>query len=406
MKYVTIGKDAMKEINKKSVFRYVWRHEQTTKSDIQQALGINAVTIMQLVEELAYEGKVISEKVGDSRGGRKPSVIEIDRTKHFMAAISVSKRSIEFGLVNFKGDILYKDTMKTDNSEDFFKNIHLIENKLHYMEKKVLERGKKIVGVGIIADGKINSVHHHIQDMRHFKIKNACLPNLGMDLNLPIYFAKKCYSFTLAEKYFGNSLDAESMVYINIDDYVNTGININGSEFSGYNLEAGNLEHLKVAGEAIKCECGKSGCLCSTVTNHGIVARFKELLQQGVKSKLLDDFYDEIDRYGLDFLTRELIYDYASAGDAAALKVIKETGQYIGKAVSQIINVMNPEKVFISGIYTANNIMNIEINKALNKHCYHTNLKQVYVGEPKIKRNRELLSAAALVLDGYLDYNL
>jgi len=99
------------------------------------------------------------------------------------------------------------------------------------------------------------------------------------------------------------------------------------------------------------------------------------------------------------------IYQGANDGDKLCMQIVRDAGKYIGRGLSYLVNINNPEKIFISGSYSATNIMNREINKMLVDFSYNKNLKQVYVGESSFREDAELMGAAVLGFSGVFLYD-
>ena len=70
-----------------------------------------------------------------------------------------------------------------------------------------------------------------------------------------------------------------------------------------------------------------------------MVRRFKESLNSGVPSSLKD----------AGEITAKMINDAALQGDKASLDVIKETGHYLGVALVNIMHILNPEVIVLTG---------------------------------------------------------
>jgi glucokinase len=88
------------------------------------------------------------------------------------------------------------------------------------------------------------------------------------------------------------------------------------------------------------CGCGNRGCLETYVSGPGIVATAMELMQSGTGSAL---------QSVLRPLTAETVHQIAQTGDAVALETLRRTGQWLGLACANLINMLNLEYIVISG---------------------------------------------------------
>jgi predicted NBD/HSP70 family sugar kinase len=79
------------------------------------------------------------------------------------------------------------------------------------------------------------------------------------------------------------------------------------------------------------CECGKRGCLEALVADPALVAWARS-------ARLLGP------RQGI-----ERLRDLAAKGDEAATALFAEAGATLGRKVADLVNVLDPQAVFISG---------------------------------------------------------
>jgi glucokinase len=93
-----------------------------------------------------------------------------------------------------------------------------------------------------------------------------------------------------------------------------------------------------------KCPCGNSGCLETYASARALLSKAISLLESGRESLLTEycggTFYK---------LTAEDINKAALDGDNLSRELLKDTGRYLGIGIANIINVMSPEAIILSG---------------------------------------------------------
>jgi len=94
----------------------------------------------------------------------------------------------------------------------------------------------------------------------------------------------------------------------------------------------------------LKCQCGRYGCLESYSSGTGIVNRAIMALKKRTNSSLMNRIAGN-----LNFLTSEMVFEEAVAGDKLSLKIMEETGRYLGIAVSSLVNILNVYRFIIGG---------------------------------------------------------
>ena len=93
-----------------------------------------------------------------------------------------------------------------------------------------------------------------------------------------------------------------------------------------------------------KCKCGNYGCLEAYASGPAIAARAVEGLEAGATS-LLPSLVDG----DLSRLTAETVYEAIVTGDVYAKEVMRETAKFLGTGLANLINLLNPDMIVISG---------------------------------------------------------
>jgi len=153
-------------------------------------------------------------------------------------------------------------------------------------------------------------------------------------LGVPIKMANDANCFALAEARFGQVLEllpaAKTVVGILVGSGVGAGIVINGRILLGRQGIAGEWGHNYLDDAGGKCSCGKFGCV-ETMISAPALERYYESLTQ---------HYMELDK----------IAEAAEKGnDEAAAKTIERLVYHFAKAISPMINILDPDAIVIGG---------------------------------------------------------
>ena len=71
-----------------------------------------------------------------------------------------------------------------------------------------------------------------------------------------------------------------------------------------------------------------------------------------------------------DDITAKLVSDLAKEGDKFCLSVFKKSGKYLGRALSIIIDLLNPEIIVIGGIFMrSSDLLLPTAKKVIDKEC-------------------------------------
>ncbi len=176
----------------------------------------------------------------------------------------------------------------------------------------------------------------------------------------------------LAEWKFGAAKGHENVIFLTCGTGMGAGLILNGKLYDGTNGFAGEVGHIRLAKNG-PVGFGKSGSFEGFCSGGGIAQIAKtmvlEQLQQGIRPEICPDISM------LDNLTAKTVGDAAEAGDKLAIRIYNLSAEYLGMALSLLIDILNPEVVVIGSIYSR------------SKELYQEKMTEVI--------NREAIPAAA-----------
>lgn len=144
----------------------------------------------------------------------------------------------------------------------------------------------------------------------------------------------------LGEMWKGGGRGYTDMILVTLGTGIGGAIIINGSIYSGNNGAAGEIGHMTISqDEKEMCGCGNYGCLEQYASATGIVRIAERALKETrLNTPLVSG----------QFTTREIV-EAAKNGDDFSLMVIDEFARYLGVALSNVANVINPQAFIIGG---------------------------------------------------------
>jgi len=149
---------------------------------------------------------------------------------------------------------------------------------------------------------------------------------------------------TLGEWWCGAAKGGRHVIGITIGTGIGGGLILDGRLFHGASDVAGEIGHTTIDSTGRRCKCGNYGCLEAYASGPAIAERAREALAGGEPSilpKLVDD--------DLSKITAQLVYDAAKKDDDVARQVVRETANFLGAGVANLLNIFNPDVVVIAG---------------------------------------------------------
>ncbi|HKX29690.1 MAG TPA: ROK family protein [Blastocatellia bacterium] len=147
----------------------------------------------------------------------------------------------------------------------------------------------------------------------------------------------------VAESWNGAARGKDHVVYLSLGAEVEVGIWSQGQVLRGSNGLAGSAGWLALS-EGFRQEYGDRGCLAVEAASGSVTRRAIEGWNgnsHSILSKLIKS-----DPAQLEPAT---IVRAARGGDPLALRVVNETCQWIGRAIANLVSILNPEAVVIGG---------------------------------------------------------
>ncbi|MCD8349076.1 MAG: ROK family protein [Planctomycetaceae bacterium] len=138
----------------------------------------------------------------------------------------------------------------------------------------------------------------------------------------------------------GAGVGSGHMMMVTLGTGVGGAIIVDGKLHVGRDGSAGELGHVCIIDGGRQCGCGARGCVEAYASATAVVKRFTEYLDRGWVSQLAQR---------RETLTCQAIFEAALTGDAVAMKIVQETGHYLGIMASAVAELLNPEICVIAG---------------------------------------------------------
>lgn len=280
----------------------------------------------------------------------------------YSIGIDIGGTTTKIGIFSRDGRLRFKAEIPTDKTES---GIRILPNAAR-TAMSIMSAGKialdDVVGAGIGVPGPV----------RNDGTVNRCV-NLGWGvidiegtmaklMHMPVKAANDANLAALGEAWMGAGRDSESLVMITLGTGVGGGIIEGQKILKGCEGAAGEIGHIIVnPGESEACSCGRHGCLEQYVSAKGIVRLAKKRMQ--CSDSILS---------GEQRLSAKKIYDAARLGDSLAKDVTDEAADYLGRAIANISDILNPEAVILGGgVSRAGEDLRAGVQKSFEKYVFH-----------------------------------
>jgi glucokinase len=172
--------------------------------------------------------------------------------------------------------------------------------------------------------------------------------NFSDSFHVPAYLQNDANACALAEWKFGAGKGCENMIFLTFGTGMGAGIIIGGKIYSGTNDLAGEVGHIRLADDGPEAY-GKKGSFEGFCSGTGIALIAKKIITEKLADGETVSFCQDIK--DLNNITTKDIAEAASAGDKTALEIFEFSGKQLGKGLSILIDILNPQLIVIGSIY-------------------------------------------------------
>ncbi len=277
--------------------------------------------------------------------------------KPYVIGIDIGGTNTEFGVVNKKGEILYRGRVSTKNpdTKEDYSSVKDYLNVLIPELKKIIDLAGGIHlfrGIGIGApNGNYNTgMIEFAPNLKWAKEESVHLTKLVTDsLSLGSVLTNDANAAAIGEKAYGAAKSLKHFIMITLGTGVGSGIVVNGYVLYGHDGFAGELGHTTVRPyNGRVCGCGRSGCLEAYASAPGISRTAREMLEtdwdksNGKKASSLRSITDRD-------ITSYDVYVAAKNEDELAIEVFNFTGRILGEAFCNFVTFSSPEAIILFG---------------------------------------------------------
>ncbi|MCM3166383.1 ROK family transcriptional regulator [Peribacillus frigoritolerans] len=385
----------MKSINRSLILNIIREKGPISRADIAKLTKLTPPTVSSFVKELLEAEIVIERNLGESSGGRKPTLLTLSEDMFHVIGMDVGSQNIKTILTSITGKVIKKSVVplpaQTTNEALLSLMIDSVSGILDHT--KIDE--EKIVGIGVSMHGIVDveqgsSVFAPNLNLQDIPIKRV----LEERFNMMVKVENDGRAMSLGELWFGNGAGIDSFVCINVGRGIGAGIIINGKLYHGSHFISGEIGHMIIDIDGPQCTCGNYGCLQTFASGPSIVEWVKKEMRLGHSSLLTTMTNGDLEK-----VTGELIYLSALEGDTLCKTALQQAGRYLGVGITNVIHTVNPRRIIIGGgVSNAGDLIMDNIIQTVNQRALTNPAKQTEIILSKFGDDATAMGAVALIL--------
>ena len=283
--------------------------------------------------------------------------------------IGGTKCAVILGKLNEDGIIAVTDKKGYATSE-YSNPVRMLQqfvNGINDLLKKHKLTIKDIASIGISCGGPLDSIKGiilsppNLPGWDEVHIKDF----FEKEFQVPVSIQNDANACALAEWKFGAGRGTRNMIFLTFGTGMGAGLILDGKLYSGTNDNAGEVGHIRLDRMG-PVGYGKSGSFEGFCSGGGIAQLARtmvlEKLQMGEKVSFCKTTSE------LQNITAQSVAEAAKRGDLLAKKIFEDCGTYLGKGLSVIIDILNPECIVLGSIFVRSaNLLTEAMQKAIDE---------------------------------------
>jgi predicted NBD/HSP70 family sugar kinase len=333
---------AIREVNRSLVLDLVRGSERISRTELARRSRLTKPTVSAIVDELVSDGVVREVGFGASvaGGGRPARLLEFNDDSAAYLGIHFGSRLTSVALADARGAIRHVRGRPALHGSAA-RSLKVVRA----MVAEVLQMAKvprsRIEGAGVSAPGLVDQesgvcVLAPNLGWRDFPLRAALVEELGV----PVVVHNVTHAAAVAEGRVGAARGARSYVWVWVGRGIGAGAVMDGRLFLGQRGFSGDIGHCPVRDDGPLCGCGRRGCLETLASTAAIARAAEAAVAAGEPTSL---------RGAAGSIRAAAVAEAATAGDEVARRILAEAGEHLGRGISYLLNILNPELVVLGG---------------------------------------------------------
>lgn len=378
---------------KQTIVKELYQQGELSIFRLSQTIKMSTPTITRAVEELIEEQLIREVGIGESTGGRRPSLFGINPSSRYVLGIDLERSFVRMGIFDFANQPVSEIHELNEGLDTHPDILQFISEKVsELMEAYGIEEAK-MLGIGISLPGLID-----VKTGLSYTYLNTGRPAaevLSEKTGFPVFIEHDTRAMAWGEQAFGLARGFQNVLCLNAGSGIGLSMILNGKIYLGHSGYSGEFGHIQIEPNGQLCHCGKIGCIETLASGKSMVVRARQEMAGGAVTQLNSMIEGDLSRLNI-----KLIMAAARKGDQFAIDLLARAGESLGKGLAVLIHLFNPELIIIGGeMSRAADYMISPIESNLNVYTISRIRRDARIVASNLGDNARLMGTLALVMN-------
>ena len=335
-----IGPALLRRINEQKVLEHLQIHGPASRARLRRSSGLTAPTVSKVVDSLIEKGLLEEIEPTETRVGRPGKILRLAGTSAVVLGVLLDAGQCTVSVAGIDGKIDSRQTRSFVPPSTYAGMLFMLEQACR--EILAVVKGTP-QGVAVVINGLINDAEQRVIYCANLHILDGQDPagDLGRRLGLRCRVLKGTSALCLSERTALAVSDRDNFAVLDMTTGLGLGMISNGVLITGHSGKGGEIGHVVVDPEGVRCGCGNRGCLETLATD----AATRRLVSEKVGRNL--DLEE----------TRRLLVNQP----AHYAEIVDHVARYLAMAAAMVVTMLNPGTLLIHSELFLEPVGNLEL---------------------------------------------
>lgn len=365
--------------------------EALTIPELCKKVRLSVPTGTRLINELIDQNIIVLAGKKETVNGRRPALYKVDENYAYSIGVVILLKSLSVSVFNLAMVEIFSFELEDFTLENTPESLEEVVQFINKSIKLSKIHSGRILGMGIGITGRINSKTGKSYNYFNF-LDESLVDFFESRFKFSVHIDNDTHMLGFAEQVFGKAKNVRNALIVNLSHGLGLAMVSQGEVILGEQGFAGEFGHMQFGESDKLCLCGKRGCLGTEVSGHALEEIFNKRIEEGESSLLLISKEKQEINY-------KKILEAAKEGDSLSISLIHNIGFKLGKALGNILNLLNPGIIIIGGrFYPAKEILTDSIKSGMIHTALSLPLHTCEISFSGIGSDAAIKGAGVLVL--------
>ena len=318
----------LRRINERRLLEAIQRHGPSSRAALTRVSGLTAPTVSKAVDTLLKRGLVEELDPAEPALGRPGRLVRMAAATACVVGVVIDAGTCCVVATGLDGVVTEERTIRFVTPAGYPALLDAVEETCRTL---IHSSAAVVHGIGLSVPGLVNERLHEIvfSPNLHLLDKHNPARDLETRLRVPCVLVQESDALVLGEWLSGDARGLDDFAVLDAATGLGLGVMSGGRLLAGHSGMAGEVGHITVVPDGVRCGCGNRGCLETLATDAALVRLIGEKLGRTVS-------LNEV--AGL-LATRSADFQHE----------VRTVTEYLAIAIAAVINIFNPTTLFVHG---------------------------------------------------------